>query len=65
MMRNVAPTKMILNDKSRAMMRVLAGAAVISFAPVFVRLVDVPPTTSAFYRTLFGGLMLVIIVRIR
>lgn len=65
MMRNVAPTKMILNDKSRAMMRVLAGAAVISFAPVFVRLVDVPPTTSAFYRTLFGGLMLVILVRIR
>jgi drug/metabolite transporter (DMT)-like permease len=37
----------------------------ISFAPVFVRLVDVPPTTSAFYRTLFGGLMLLVLVRRR
>jgi drug/metabolite transporter (DMT)-like permease len=47
------------------MLRVLTGAAVISFAPVFVRLVDVPPTTSAFYRTLFGGLMLVAYVRLK
>ena len=47
------------------MLRVLMGAAVISFAPVFVRLVDVPPTTSAFYRTLFGGLMLVVYVRLK
>jgi drug/metabolite transporter (DMT)-like permease len=30
----------------------------ISFAPVFVRLTPVSPTDSAFYRTLFGGLML-------
>ena len=52
-------------DRRKAMLRVLAGAAVISFAPVFVRLVDVPPTTSAFYRTLFGGVMLVFYVRLR
>jgi drug/metabolite transporter (DMT)-like permease len=32
----------------------------ISFAPVFVRLTPVSPTDSAFYRTLFGGLMLAI-----
>jgi drug/metabolite transporter (DMT)-like permease len=37
----------------------------ISFAPVFVRLVEVPPTTSAFYRTLLGGLMLLVLVRRR
>ncbi len=30
----------------------------ISFAPVFVRLVDVSPTASAFYRTLLGGVLL-------
>ena len=36
----------------------LCGAAMISFAPVFVRLTPVSPTDSAFYRTLFGGLML-------
>lgn len=45
--------------------RVLAGAAMISFAPVFVRLVHVPPTTSAFYRTLIGGIMLLFVVRLR
>lgn len=39
-------------------LRLLAGAAMISFAPVFVRLTPVSPTESAFYRMLFGGLML-------
>ena len=39
-------------------LRLLCGAALISFAPVFVRLTPVSPTESAFYRTLFGGLML-------
>jgi drug/metabolite transporter (DMT)-like permease len=39
-------------------LRLLCGAAMISFAPVFVRLTPVSPTDSAFYRTLFGGLML-------
>lgn len=36
----------------------ILGAALISFAGVFVKLVDVGPTTSAFYRMLFGGLLL-------
>ena len=40
--------------------RLLCGAALISFAPVFVRLTPVSPTDSAFYRTLFGGLMLAV-----
>jgi drug/metabolite transporter (DMT)-like permease len=39
-------------------LRLMCGAAMISFAPVFVRLTPVSPTDSAFYRTLFGGLML-------
>jgi len=43
----------------------LCGAAMISFAPVFVRLTPVEPTASAFYRTLFGGLMLAAWVFIR
>jgi drug/metabolite transporter (DMT)-like permease len=41
-------------------LRLLCGAALISFAPVFVRLTPVTPTESAFYRTLFGGLMLAV-----
>ena len=42
-----------------ATLRVMAGAAMISFAPVFVRLVEVTPTASAFYRTFLGGIILV------
>jgi len=45
-------------------LRLLAGAVMISFAPVFVRVIDVPPTTGAFYRTLFGGVMLFVLVRV-
>jgi len=41
-------------------LRLLCGAALISFAPVFVRLTPVSPNDSAFYRTLFGGLMLAV-----
>ena len=34
---------------------VTAGAVMISFAAVFTRLADVPATTSAAYRMLFGS----------
>lgn len=43
----------------------LLGAAMISFAGVFVKLIDVGPTSSAFYRMLFGGLALLVIVMVR
>ncbi len=36
------------------------GAALISLSPVWVRLVNVPPTVSAFYRVLIGGAALTI-----
>lgn len=36
------------------------GAALISLSPVWVQLVDVPPSTSGFYRVLFGSIALVI-----
>src|SRR5690606_32518262 len=36
----------------------LLGATLISFAGVFVKLVDAGPTAAAFYRMLFGGLVL-------
>ena len=41
-------------------LRLFIGAALISLSPVWVRLVDVPPSTSGFYRVLFGGAALVI-----
>lgn len=32
---------------------------------MFVRVIDMPPTTSALYRTLAGGLMLLVLMRVR
>lgn len=40
------------------MWQLILGAVFISFSPVFVKLVSVPPTVSAFYRMLFGGTIL-------
>jgi len=48
-----------------AVARLLAGAAMISFAPVFVRLLDMPPTSSAFYRTAIGGVVLSAMVLVK
>jgi drug/metabolite transporter (DMT)-like permease len=39
-------------------LRLFAGALMISFSPVFVKLTNVAPTTSGFYRVLFGGVVL-------
>ena len=36
-------------------LRLFAGATMISFSPVWVKLVDVSPTTSGFYRVAIGG----------
>jgi drug/metabolite transporter (DMT)-like permease len=38
--------------------RIFLGATLISFSPVWVKLVDVAPTASAFYRMLIGGIAL-------
>lgn len=45
--------------------RVLAGAVLISFAPVLVKLADVGPTPAGFYRMLLGGLILAVLVQVR
>ena len=41
-------------------LRLFIGAALISLSPVWVKLVDVPPSTSGFYRVLFGSAALVV-----
>ncbi len=43
------------------MLPLLLGSFIISFSAVFVKLVQVPPTVSAFYRVFFGGLVLLAI----
>ncbi len=45
---------------TNAHIRLFAGAALISLSPVWVQLVSVSPTTSGVYRTLFGGVALLI-----
>lgn len=48
-----------------ARLRLFAGAVMISFSPVFVTLVSVSPTTSAFYRVLIGGVLLAVVWLVR
>jgi len=40
--------------------QVLSGAFMISFSPVFVKVADVSPTASGFYRVFFGFLFLLV-----
>jgi drug/metabolite transporter (DMT)-like permease len=44
----------------RALLQMFAGAALISTTSIFVKLANVGPTMSAFYRMAFGGGMLLI-----
>lgn len=58
------------NDKPgsldiKALLRVMAGAVMISFSAVFVNLVDTPPSISAFYRVFFGALALFAVAMFR
>jgi drug/metabolite transporter (DMT)-like permease len=43
---------------SNPTLRLFIGAALISLSPVWVKLVSVSPTTSGFYRVLFGSMAL-------
>jgi len=49
-----------MNIKNNPRLRLFIGAALISLSPVWVKLVDVPPSTSGFYRVLFGSAALVV-----
>lgn len=42
--------------------QLLCGAFLISFSGIFVKIADVPPSTSAFYRVFFGSVFLVFAV---
>src|SRR6056297_1974678 len=44
---------------------VTAGAVMISFAAVFVRLADMAPTTSGVYRMLFGSIALLALIGVQ
>lgn len=54
----------MINTKLRRspVFQLLCGAFLISFSGIFVKIADVPPSTSAFYRVFFGSVFLVIAV---
>ncbi len=56
---------MIAAVPRRALWQMAAGAALISTTSIFVRWAHVGPTVSAFYRMLFGGLMLVVVLLVQ
>jgi drug/metabolite transporter (DMT)-like permease len=45
---------------SNPRVRLFVGAGLVSLSPVWVKLVNVPPTTSGFYRAIIGGCALVL-----
>lgn len=47
-----------MTDHRRPTLELMAGALILSFAPICVKLVHTGPTVTAFYRMLFGGLLL-------
>ena len=54
-----------LPDRRRATLalwQVAAGAFLLSFAAVFVKLANVGPTAAGFYRMLVGGIVLLSLV---
>jgi drug/metabolite transporter (DMT)-like permease len=55
----------MLQSRSVGALEVAAGAALISFSPVFVKLAHVGPVAAGVYRVLFGGLALVAVAAAR
>lgn len=51
--------------RSGPRLRLYLGAALISLSPVWVKLVDVSPTTSGFYRVAIGGVALTLYLLLR
>jgi drug/metabolite transporter (DMT)-like permease len=54
-----------LRKKPLGLLQLTTGAIMISFSPVYVKLAHVGPITAGFYRMLFGGIILLAILRIR
>ena len=50
---------------SLTLLGLLAGAIMISFSGVWVKLSHVTPTVSAFYRVFFGGIILLVMALMR
>ncbi|MDX2493339.1 MAG: DMT family transporter [Desulfuromusa sp.] len=47
------------------MFRLLIGSVCISFSPIFIKLAALPPDSAGFYRMLFAGLSLAVLMLLR
>jgi drug/metabolite transporter (DMT)-like permease len=50
---------------NRNILYLIAGASIISFSGVYVKLVNVGPTAAGFYRTFIGAIILLVLLVIR
>lgn len=50
---------------ARPLLWLIAGSTCISFAPIFIRLANVSPDSAGFYRMLFAGLSLLLLLRLK
>jgi drug/metabolite transporter (DMT)-like permease len=48
-----------------ALFKLLIGSTCISFSPIFIKLADVSPDSAGFYRMLFAGMSLLIVMLLR
>ena len=53
------------NQTQFPLFRLLAGSVCISFSPVFIKLAALPPDSAGFYRMLFAGLSLSVLMLLR
>ena len=53
------------NGRFPASLQVVIGALLISFSSVYVKLADVVPSVSGFYRVFFGGIFLLLYVVVK
>lgn len=52
-------------SSTRPLLWLVTGSICISFAPIFIRLAAVSPDSAGFYRMLFAGLSLALLLRIK
>ncbi len=53
------------SDQPFPLFRLLGGSVCISFSPVFIKIADVDPDLAGFYRMLFAGISLFILMLLR
>jgi len=53
------------NQSQFPLFRLLLGSVCISFSPIFIKLAALPPDSAGFYRMLFAGLSLFVLLRLR